>query len=186
VNEAHLSLCASPEWAQLVEKELLPWVLGQHSLGDDVLEIGAGPGLTTEVLRQRTAWLTAVEKDPDLAGALADRLVAVNVTVLQADATDLPLEDGRFSAVTSLTMLHHVPTRALQDRVLAEAYRVLRPGGVFLGTDGVDTTERRALHEEDVFLPIDPDTLADRLTAAGFRDPVVETDGDRFRFAALR
>jgi hypothetical protein len=27
VNEAHLEFCASPEWARLVEDELLPWVL---------------------------------------------------------------------------------------------------------------------------------------------------------------
>jgi hypothetical protein len=38
VNEEHLRLCSSPEWARLVEDELLPWVLAGHELGDDLLE----------------------------------------------------------------------------------------------------------------------------------------------------
>jgi hypothetical protein len=53
VNEAHLAICSSPEWARLVEEELLPWVLEGHDLGDELLEVGAGPGLTTDVLRRR-------------------------------------------------------------------------------------------------------------------------------------
>jgi hypothetical protein len=36
MNEAHLALCSSPEWARLVEDELLPWVLEGHDLGDDL------------------------------------------------------------------------------------------------------------------------------------------------------
>ena len=44
MNEAHLAVCASPEWARLVEEELLPWVLEDHDLGDDVLEVARGRG----------------------------------------------------------------------------------------------------------------------------------------------
>ncbi|MQA10504.1 MAG: methyltransferase domain-containing protein [Pseudonocardiaceae bacterium] len=186
MNEAHLMLCASPEWAELVENRLLPWVLGGHDLGDDVLEIGAGPGLTTDVLRRRAARVTAVELDEALADDLRDRLAGTNVTVMRADATALPLDDNRFSAVTSLTMLHHVPSYESQNQVLAEACRVLRPGGVFLGTDGLDTPERRELHEGDIFLPVEPDRLTARLTEAGFVEPVVECDGDRVRFVASK
>ena len=46
-------MCASAEWAALVRDELLPWVLGDDGLGDDVLEIGAGPGLVTDLLVER-------------------------------------------------------------------------------------------------------------------------------------
>ena len=63
MNEAHLRICASPEWAAYVESELLPWALGDAELGDEVLEVGPGPGLTTDVLRQRVPRLTAVEID---------------------------------------------------------------------------------------------------------------------------
>jgi hypothetical protein len=44
VNNAHLEFCSSPEWARLVEDELLPWVLDGCELGDDLLEVGPGPG----------------------------------------------------------------------------------------------------------------------------------------------
>jgi hypothetical protein len=64
VNKAHLEFCSSPEWARLVEDELLPWVLD--------------------------------------------------------------------------------PAPALQDAALAELARVLTPGGVLLGSDGLDTPARRA------------------------------------------
>ena len=63
VNQAHLEFCSSPEWARLVEDELLPWVLDGCELGDDLLEVGPGPGLTTDVLRYRAARVTAVELD---------------------------------------------------------------------------------------------------------------------------
>lgn len=184
MNEAHLRLCASAEWAALVRDDLLPWVLGEDDLGDDVLELGAGPGLVTDLLVERAPHVTAVEVDEFLAAELRARLAGRPVDVLTADATALPLPDGRFSAAACFTMLHHIPDPALQDRALAEIARVLRPGGLLLGTDGEDTPSRRALHDGDVFVPVDPAGLADRLRVAGFSDPVVDSNGDRFRFRA--
>ena|SRR5712692_2483958 len=186
MNEAHLRLCSSPEWARYVEDELIPWALEGRDLGDSVVEVGSGPGLTTDVLLQKTPRLTAVEIDRPLAAALATRLAGRNVTVVHADATALPFETGCFSAATSLTMLHHVPTSELQDRLLAELCRVLRPGGVLVGTDGTDTPARRELHTGDIFVPVQPDTLARRLEAAGFHDATVDVAGDRVRFVATR
>jgi SAM-dependent methyltransferase len=187
VNAEHLRYCASAEWAQVVERDLLPWVVGDRPLGGTVLEVGAGPGLATEVLARRAPWLVALELDPALAAGLGRRLAGPGVRVVRADATVLPFADGRFSAVACFTMLHHVPTVALQDRMLAELRRVLRPGGLLAGTDGLDTPARRRLHVGDVFLPADPAALPGRLRAAGFADPEVEFDaaGDRFRFAAV-
>ena len=182
MNEAHLKLCASAEWAALVRDDLLPWVLGDDDLGDDVLELGAGPGLVTDLLVERAPRVTAVEIDEHLAADLRTRLAGRPVEVLTADATALPLPDDRFSAAACFTMLHHVPEPALQDRALAEIARVLRPGGLLLGTDGEDTPSRRALHEGDVFVPVDPAGFADRLWAAGFTDVLVDSNGDRFRF----
>ncbi len=184
MNEAHLRICASPEWAAYVESELLPWALQGAALGDEVLEVGPGPGLTTDVLRRRVPRLTAVEIDERLASALAERMSGSNVDVVHGDGTRLPLRTGQFSAATLFTMLHHVPSEALQDRLLAEVRRVLRPGGLVVGSDAMVTQARRELHEGDDYLPIDPDGLAARLTAAGFASPVVEINGDRFRFLA--
>jgi ubiquinone/menaquinone biosynthesis C-methylase UbiE len=187
MNDEHLRFCASAEWAETVERVLLPWAVGAHRLGDQVLEVGAGPGLVTDVLRGRVPRLVAVELDGELAAALGRRLAGAGVAVVRADATALPFDDRRFSAVACFTMLHHVPSVAAQDRMLAELCRVLRPGGLLAGTDGMDTPERRRLHVGDVFLPADPAALSGRLRAAGFADPEVEVGpgADRFRFAAV-
>ncbi|HTB09602.1 MAG TPA: class I SAM-dependent methyltransferase [Acidimicrobiales bacterium] len=186
MNEEHMKICSSPEWAEYVENELLPWALGKQDLGDDVLEIGPGPGLTTDVLRRRVAHLTAVEIDPQLAASLATRLEGTNVEVVCADATSLPFEESRFSSVVMFTMLHHVPSPELQNQVFAQARRVLRPGGLFAGTDSVETTARWMLHEGDTYVPVDPSALAPRLDSAGFMEIVVEEVADRFRFLARR
>jgi ubiquinone/menaquinone biosynthesis C-methylase UbiE len=184
VNAEHLRLCASAEWAELVERVLLPWVVGDRGLGDEALEVGAGPGLVTDVLRRRVPRLVAVELDQGLAAALRRRLDGSNVEVVRADATALPFGDSSFSTVACFTMLHHVPTVELQDRMLRELRRVLRQGGLLLGTDGLDTPSRRELHVGDDFVPVHPDELPGRLTAAGFTGAEVEVSGDRIRFAA--
>jgi SAM-dependent methyltransferase len=186
VNKAHLEFCSSPEWARLVEDELLPWVLDGRELGDDLLEVGPGPGLTTDVLRRKAARVTAVELDLDLAGKLASRLAGSNVTVIAGDVTRLPFPADRFSSAACLTMLHHIPSPALQDAALAELARVLVPGGLLVGSDGLDTPARREIHEGDVFVPVDPGTLGTRLRAAGFARAEVGLAGDRLRFVAIK
>src|SRR4051812_37924853 len=185
MNEIHLRLCASPEWAQYVEGDLLPWALRDRDLGDDVLEIGPGPGLTTDVLRRFVPRLTAIELDDGLAAQLAQRMAGTNVEVVHADATESGLPSGRFSAATCFTMLHHVPSPALQDQLFAEVARVVRPGGVFVGTDSLDDPEWRALHVDDTCVAVDPATVADRLRAVGFTDVEVEVNPFAFRFKAV-
>jgi SAM-dependent methyltransferase len=184
MNKAHLEFCASAEWGRLVEDELLPWVLDGHELGRHLLEVGPGPGLTTDVLRRQATRVTAVELDLDLAAKLAARLAGSNVTVVAGDVTRLPFPAGRFSSAACLTMLHHIPSPALQDAALAELARVLAPGGLLVGSDGLDTPARRDLHVDDVFVPVDPATLEARLRAAGFAHAEVALSGDRLRFAA--
>jgi SAM-dependent methyltransferase len=128
--------------------------------------------------------VTAVEIDDRLAADLRTRMAGRPVEVVTGDATALPLPAGRFSSAACFTMLHHIPATDLQDRALAEIARVLRPGGLLLGTDGEDTPARRALHHGDIFEPIDPAGFAERLRSAGFVDILVDSNGDRFRFRA--
>ena len=186
VNEQHLELCSSAEWADAVRRWIIPWVLEGISLGDRVLEIGPGPGRTTEVLADLAPDLTAVEIDPTLARALADRMAGTEVEVIEGDATDLPWAEGSFSSVLSFTMLHHLPSVVDQDRLFAEALRVLGPGGVFAGTDSLDSPAFRDLHVGDICIPIDPTTLADRLHSAGFDQVQVDTNEYGVRFRAGR
>jgi SAM-dependent methyltransferase len=168
MNEIHLQLCSSDEWREVVETQILPWALNDVALGDDVIEVGPGPGITTEVLSTQIARITAVEIDPDLAAKLAARMDGTNVEVLEADATALPLDDGRFTGAVSFTMLHHVPTAELQDRLFAELARVLAPGGVLVLSDSVASDDLRSFHDGDTYNPVDPEALPARLERAGF------------------
>jgi ubiquinone/menaquinone biosynthesis C-methylase UbiE len=176
MNDEHLVFCASDEWRQAVQQWILPWALNDIDLGSDVIEVGAGPGLTTDELRAGVERLTAVELDAELAAALSERLAGTNVEVVQADATALPQESNRFSGAVSFTMLHHVPTPELQDRLFAELARVLAPAGVLVLSDSLASDELRAFHHDDTYNPIDPATLSARLEALGFDAIDVQTN----------
>ena len=97
---------------------------------------------------------------------------------------DLPPD--RFSGAVCLTMLHHVPSPAQQDQVFAELHRVLRPGGMLAGQDGIASDELEALHVDDTYVPVDPAELPARLEAAGFADVSVETNEYAVRFRARK
>lgn len=159
----------------MVEDLVLPAALPARGLGDDVIEIGPGPGFTTDVLRQRAGRVTAVELDPMLAEALAERLAGTNVDVVRGDASALDLPAGRFTGAASFNMLHHVPTATSQDQVFAELARVLQAGGVLAVADAIPRDRLDAFHEGDTYNPIDPVSLADRLGRAGFIDIEVGT-----------
>jgi SAM-dependent methyltransferase len=173
MNEGH-DVCDSPEWRAAVRDEIIPWAQATVDLGDDVLEVGPGFGATTDVFREQVDRLTSVEIDPALATRLADRLAGTNVTVLEGDATALDLPDGRFTGAVCFSMLHHVPTPELQDRIFAEVARVLRPGAPFVASDSVHRDDLEAFHEGDTYVPLDPGGVADRLAAQGFVDVVVD------------
>ena len=169
--------------------EIVPDDLQGVELGEDVLEIGPGPGVTTDVLRSRVSRLTAIEIDVRLAESLRARLPSERVEVVTGDAAAMPFEDGRFSAAVCFTMLHHVPRLDLQDRLFAETRRVLRPGGVFAGSDsnpGRFSLGFRLLHIGDVMNLVPPETLGTRLEAAGFHSVDVQRTGDgRVRWRAV-
>jgi SAM-dependent methyltransferase len=170
MNAEHRCACASDEWRATVRDLIIPWVLSDADLGDEVIELGPGFGATTEVLCERAPHLTAVEIDPELASQLTLRFSGTNVDIVGGDATRLEFADDRFSGAASFSMLHHVPSPTLQDRVFHEACRVLRPGGVFVATDSLDSADLRSFHHDDTYVPIDPSDLVARLTAAGFED----------------
>jgi SAM-dependent methyltransferase len=186
VNRAHAIICSSGWWARTVERELLPWGLSGVELGADVLEIGPGFGATTRLLAGHTTQLSVLELDEDYCERLRGMLPA-SVEVRQGDATQMPFADGRFSAVVCFTMLHHLPSAELQDRLLAEARRVLREGGVFAGTDSLGTGRIfKMLHVRDTLVPVSPDGLSARLERAGLAEPRVQRGGRSFRFRALK
>ena len=185
MNRVHHWICRSGHWRRTIEGRL-PWVVDDAELGPDVLEVGPGPGLTTDLLRFRTKRLTALELDAGLAQKLSSRLQGTNVEVVRGDGTAMPFPDGRFSGAVSFTMLHHVPSTELQDKLLREVRRVLRPGGVFVGSDSLQGLLMRLIHLGDTLVPVAPETFGARLEAAGFEFLRVEKNSGAFRFHARR
>ena len=92
--------------------------------------------------------------------------------------------DSTFTGAVSFTMLHHVPSSALQDQLLREVYRVLAPGATFAGSDSRTSTVFRLAHVADTMVIVDPDTFADRLRIAGFTAVNVQNGKGTFRFRA--
>jgi SAM-dependent methyltransferase len=184
VNAIHNLICSSRWWSRRVETELIPWGLRDAELGEDVLEIGPGFGATTRLLSRRPFRLTALELEEGYCRRLRAEL-GESVTVVQGDATELPFDDCRFSAALCFTMLHHIPSAELQDRAFAEVARVLRPGGIFAGTDSLGTGPLfKVIHVGDTLVQVNPDELPARLAVAGFEDAAVRRAGRSFRFHA--
>lgn len=186
MNRWHHWCCRSNGWKHRLKHEILPWSLEGVDLGGEVLELGPGPGLTTDLLRCQCRHLTCLELDSGLAESLRQRLRDENVTIQLGDATAMPFPDESFSAVLSFTMLHHVPSPDLQDRLFAEACRVLKPRGIFVGSDSSWSVRMWLYHIADTLVPLDPKRLPERLRTAGFEDVAVETCAGRIRFRGKR
>ncbi len=184
MNRFHRWYCRTGHWRHTVQDEIVPWVLRGVDLGDHVLEVGPGPGLTTDVLARQVPALTAVEIDPGLAAKLRERFTGSNVTVEEGDATTMRFPDSMFTGAVSFTMLHHVPSAALQDQLLREVRRVLAPGANFAGSDSRTSAVFRLAHLADTMVLVEPDTFGGRLEAAGFTAVEVHSAKGAFRFRA--
>jgi ubiquinone/menaquinone biosynthesis C-methylase UbiE len=148
-----------------------------------MLEIGPGPGAATEWLRGRVGKLTVIEVDEAASALLAGRYSGTNVEVVTGNAAELPYPDASYDSVGCFTMLHHVPTLALQNKILSEACRVLRPGGVLIGSDSLASNGLHHFHADDNYNPVDPASLIGRLQSAGFAEITVSV-GDVLTFTA--
>jgi ubiquinone/menaquinone biosynthesis C-methylase UbiE len=178
--------CGSSLWRYLTRRELLPWLLQGESLGDRVLELGAGPGAATEELAKQTEQLTSLEWSHQFAANLAKRVSTKNISVIQGDAAVLPFSDKRFSAAIAILMLHHLKSSELQDNAFRETCRVLKPGGVFLAFEIEDAWIHRLGHFRSTFTPISPAGAFARLTSAGFERATIDFRRGGFRIRAVR
>jgi SAM-dependent methyltransferase len=185
VNDNHAKLLGTAEWAAHLHKDILPAVTNGVELGNDMLEIGPGPGAATDWLRHRVRRLVAVELDPEATTALKERFAGTNVEAVTADATNLPYPEGSFDSAGMFTMLHHVPTRALQDAILAGALRALRPGGTLVGSDSLPSDRLHHFHAGDTYNPVEPAALLTRLQTLGFGEITI-TVGHSLLFRARK
>ena len=100
-----------------------------------VLDLGSGAGHCALAFAAKAESVRGIDVTPemvDVANGLAGQRGLTNVTFEVGDVARLPFEDGSFDRVTSRLSAHHYADPA---RSLAEAFRVLRPGGMFLLVD---------------------------------------------------
>jgi ubiquinone/menaquinone biosynthesis C-methylase UbiE len=134
--------------------------------GAKVLEIGCGTGnLTTKVNRaQPGALLTGIDPDPRaLARARRKARLAAGIQFDQGYAQDLRYADGSFDRVLSSMMLHHLDDD-VKEAAIAEAFRVLRPGGSIHVVDVIGH-HGAAAHDGSV--------ITDLLHSSGFEGEVL-------------
>ena len=153
------------------------------------LEIGAGVGaMSAQLLTLFPKFrMVATDYDTELVG-MAEQVLSGfgrRATVQRADAARLPFQDGRFDLVLSAAMLHHVIE---WDSALAEAVRVLRPGGRLIGYDMLDTVPIRLMHlgERDTTSLLRAAQLEAALGRAGPDRPADENRHGRYRHALQR
>ena len=101
--------------------------------GRRLADIGGGTGNYALALRDEGWQPVVIDRSP----AMLTRASSKGLETLQADAQRLPLGDETFDAAMMISMLHHVEDRRA---ALAEARRILRPGGrlVLMGFTGED------------------------------------------------
>jgi ubiquinone/menaquinone biosynthesis C-methylase UbiE len=160
--------CATSFWRKVTQRKLLPWMLQGYDHGDRVLELGAGPGAATPFLREKFPSVTSLEYSGVFAARLARQGAGSAIRVVQGDAARLPFVDGSFTCAIAILMLHHLRSAELQRAALAEVFRVLQPGGMFLALEIHDGWLQRLVHTRSTFVPFAPSTANARLNAVGF------------------
>ncbi|MBT2442495.1 class I SAM-dependent methyltransferase [Streptomyces sp. ISL-36] len=112
-----------------------------------LLDVACGTGLVTERLTREGLRVYGADASYGMARKAARRLPG---RVALADARRLPLPDASVDAVSAVWLLHLVP---FVDEVVAEAARVLRPGGVFVVTVDKDAAHHVGSDIDDVLAP---------------------------------
>jgi ubiquinone/menaquinone biosynthesis C-methylase UbiE len=170
---------------------ILPWILQGVEPSGEGLEIGAGVGaLTAQLLAQYPRFrMVATDSDAEQV-AMAEQVLSSfgrRASVQRADAVTLPFPDGRFDLVLSAAMLHQVIE---WDKALAEAVRVLRPGGKLVGYDMSDTAAGRliSMGERPGTSLLRPGQLDTALSRLGLTDLQTRTAlaGTVMRFSARK
>ena len=186
MNRMEHFFCSTALWQSMTHRILLPWVLSGGRLGDHVLEIGAGYGAATGHLLKLVPRVTSLEYDPRLLQKLKAKHQCAELTPLCGDAATLPFADRSFSSAVAILVLHHLKSRELQDRALAEVHRVLRPGGSLFAFEINDGWIHRAAHYKSTFTPVTPGSAFARLTKVGFSKISVDFRSGGYRMSARR
>jgi 2-polyprenyl-6-hydroxyphenyl methylase/3-demethylubiquinone-9 3-methyltransferase len=110
-----------------------PWIAARldGAFGDRrcrVLDVGCGAGFLANDLALRGREVTGVDVAADALAVGHAHDASGRVRYVEGDARALPFGDGAFDAVCAMDLLEHVESA---ERAIAEAARVLAPGGLF-------------------------------------------------------
>ena len=185
------NLYASSEISEVPEKAFLaslgcgnPTALAQLRPGEIVLDLGSGGGIDVLLSAKRVGptgkayGLDMTDEMLELARENQRKAGATNVEFLKGHIEDIPLPDNSVDVIVSNCVIN---LSADKDKVLREAFRVLKPGGRFAVSDVVTSGEVPESVRKSVLLWIGcvAGAMSDteyrgKLEAAGFIDVTVE------------
>ncbi len=122
------------EWASRQEYLQAVVAAGDFQSGDRVLDVGTGTGIVAHAVSPFVAEVVGVDLSPEmLAHAWASRVA--NEVFEEGDVCKLRFPNNWFDKVTARMVFHHLIEGG--DRAMRECYRVLKPGGVMVLSEGV-------------------------------------------------
>jgi len=156
--------------------------------GDSVLDLGSGGGLDCFLAARQvglTGHVIGVDMTPEMlerARAAAERMGITNVEFRSGLLEQLPVDDDSVDVILSNCVINLAPDKS---SVLREAYRVLKPGGLFSVSDIIIEGELSPQMKQDlrawsacVSGAITAGEYIAKLEAAGFSDIRVEPKGE--------
>jgi arsenite methyltransferase len=157
-----------------------PVTLAGLAPGSTVLDLGSGGGLDCFLAAKQvgpTGHVIGVDMTPEMlerARAAAEKMAITNVEFRYGFLEELPVEDNHVDVILSNCVINLAPDKA---PVFAEAFRVLKPGGLFSVSDIVIRGELSAELKKDmeawsacVSGAIPEQEYIEKLAAAGFTD----------------
>jgi SAM-dependent methyltransferase len=160
-----------------------PTALAELRAGETVLDLGSGGGIDVLLSARRVGpsgkayGLDMTDEMLDLARANARKAGATNVEFLRGEIEHIPLPDDSVDVIISNCVIN---LSADKPRVLAEALRVLRPGGRFAVSDVVrrgdvpDAVDNMQSWTECIAGALHEDEYLSLLREAGFTDVSIE------------